>query len=227
MTLSYRYLIDPEDTKDALKPFLNQKVIGLDTETYRDPESGGCRLSLLQIASSSGELLVIDAFAAGISEARRLIEDSSIVKVAHNAKFDHYSLGTEGFSPRGLLDTLRLSRRALNTERFSLAVVAKHLLGITLDKSLQRSDWFRRPLDRAQLDYAALDARVVLDVYKVLAEKLTEEGRFDEEHERAMIDRQEEVEPGCDSAEPPRSSRPITARERKLEKRRGSALILG
>ena len=40
MTLSYRYLIDPEDTKDALKPFLNQKVIGLDTETYHDRESG-------------------------------------------------------------------------------------------------------------------------------------------------------------------------------------------
>jgi ribonuclease D len=59
-----------------------------------------------------------------------------------------------GFKPAGLIETLKLARRTLELRSFSLASVADHLCGVTLDKTYQRSNWRQRPLQRAQLDYA-------------------------------------------------------------------------
>ena len=36
-----------------------------------------------------------------------------------------------------------------------------------MDKRLQTSDWTQRPLSPGQLDYAAVDAEVLLDLYHV------------------------------------------------------------
>jgi len=47
-----------------------------------------------------------------------------------------------------------------------------------LDKSFQKSNWRRRPLTRAQLQYAATDAHLALFVYEELRRILTEQGRF-------------------------------------------------
>ena len=54
----------------------------------------------------------------------------------------------------------------------SLARVAAALVGVSLDKSLQRSDWGgARPLTAAQVQYAAMDAAVLLDVAAALARR--------------------------------------------------------
>ncbi|CAE8720846.1 unnamed protein product, partial [Polarella glacialis] len=42
--------------------------------------------------------------------------------------------------------------------------VSEALLGLTLDKSLQCSDWDQRPLSSEQLSYAAADAAVLLEL---------------------------------------------------------------
>ena len=40
------------------------------------------------------------------------------------------------------------------------------LLGLRLDKSEQQSNWARRPLTQEQIDYAAADASVAVDIFK-------------------------------------------------------------
>ena len=214
MRLSYRYLIDPIDTRHALRALTSADVIGLDTETYWVGEEGGAQLSLLQIATLEGQVLVIDALSAGIREARAFLESEALVKVAHNASFDHGALAAAGFIPQSMLDTMRLTRRNLKLESFSLASVAHYLLGVTVDKRLQKSNWLRRPLDREQLDYAALDAKLVLDVYQAMKSQLSEAGIFEGEHNRARLDWKKplEVENGF--------VRPPTAIERKEALRR-------
>jgi ribonuclease D len=183
----YRYLVDPLEAREALRSFERQPIIGLDTETYFDFETRQYRLSLLQIAAPSGEALVIDAFSAGIDEARTLIADASVLMAAHNARYDEGALRAAGFESAGFVDTLRLARRALALPSFSLASVAAHLCGVTMDKSFQHSDWRRRPLSREQLHYAALDARIALRVYEVLASRLAEAGRWEAELARARL----------------------------------------
>ncbi|MEP7272231.1 MAG: HRDC domain-containing protein [Acidobacteriota bacterium] len=216
MKISYRYLIDPDETREALSVFGIQEVIGLDTETFWDSTTRKNHLSLLQVAAQSGEVLVIDALAAGIMEARGLIENPEILMVAHNAKFDEGSLKSEGFTPHGLVDTLRLSRRSLPLKSFSLASVTAHLYGIELDKTYQRSDWSCRPLSRAQLDYAAHDAQIVLKVYHALSDMLKAEGRWERELERARLDVKPKRVPKHAREAASLIDRPWTPEERKL-----------
>src|SRR5215510_2812997 len=63
-SISYQYVIDPDDARAALAAFANQPVIGLDTETYWDYGARRNRLSLLQLAAPTGEVIVIDALTA-------------------------------------------------------------------------------------------------------------------------------------------------------------------
>jgi ribonuclease D len=203
--IPYRYLIDPDEVGEALSCFANQPILGLDTETFWDYPAGQNRLSLLQLAAQTGEVIVIDALAAGIEKARPLIENPLVMMAAHNARFDDGALRGAGFAAAGLVDTLRLSRKALKLRSFSLASVSEHLFGISLDKTHQRSDWRQRPLSRLQLNYAALDAHVALQVYLELACRLEREGRLEAELRRASIRPPEEEN---DFIQPARKRRP-------------------
>ena len=217
MRRPYRYLIDPIEARQALADFAAEGIIGLDTETYWDSVTGGNCLSLLQLAKPYGEVVIIDALSAAITEARMLIESAEILKVAHNARFDEGSLKSAGFVPAGLVDSLRLARRAIPLKSFSLASIAYHLFGMEMDKTWQRSDWRSRPLSRDQLEYAALDAQMALAIYDGLAEKLIALGRWEKEKERARLDFKTKKEPRPPKRKNAQASRPPTASERKQE----------
>ncbi|MGE0103920.1 MAG: HRDC domain-containing protein [Blastocatellales bacterium] len=183
----YRYLTDPVETREALSAFSDHPVIGLDTETFWDFNARCNRLSLLQLAAPSGEVVVIDGLSAAIFEARHLIAEPEARLAAHNAGFDDGVLRGSGFEVAGLFDTLRLSRRTLKLESFSLSSVSAHLFDLPLDKTWQRSDWRQRPLSRHQLDYAALDAVIAMRVYQELTRILDKEGRLEKELQRARV----------------------------------------
>lgn len=217
--IAYQYLTEPEEARAALAAFANQPIIGLDTETFWNFQTRQNRLSLLQLAAPTGEVIVIDALAAGLEEARGLIENPAAMMAAHNAKFDDGVLRQAGFEVAGLVDTLKLSRRTLRLRSFSLASVSDYLFGLKLDKTYQQSDWRKRPLSREQLDYAALDAQIALQVFQELTERLDREGRLPEELDRARI-----LPPSEDTvrrAAPknkrlPIQLRPLTAEERRV-----------
>jgi ribonuclease D len=221
VNISYRYLIDPDETRQALRQFAQQEIIGLDTETFWDFQTKQNYLSLLQLAAPTGEVLVIDALAAGVEAAQALIEDPKVWMAAHNARFDDGVLRGAGFTPHGFVDTLRLARRTLRLPSFGLAAVSEHLFGVRLDKSHQRSDWRQRPLAREQLDYAALDAQIALRVYLQLTAELREQGRLEMELRRAKLKPDQDKNPPY----PKRTRRasvklrPLTADERELFER--------
>ncbi len=222
--LPYEYLIDPVDVRAALAAFANQPIIGLDTETFMDFSTRQNRLSLLQLASPTGEVIVVDALAAGFAETRELIENPSAMMAAHNARFDDGVLRQVGFEVAGMVDTLKLSRRTLRLKSFSLASVSEHLFGLKLDKTYQLSNWRKRPLSREQLDYAALDAQIALQVFQELAERLDAKGRLAEELHRARIVPKEETSQQRNQAyprskRPPIDLRPLTSEERRIVER--------
>lgn len=72
------------------------------------------------------------------------------------------------FSPRNQLER--------NTDNKSLASICKELLGISLLKELQCSDWLQRPLGEEQKAYAAADAQFLLDMLDVSKAKMEKEG---------------------------------------------------
>ncbi|KAE9041821.1 hypothetical protein PR003_g4587 [Phytophthora rubi] len=55
--------------------------------------------------------------------------------------------------------------------RLGLTAIAETYLGLPLDKRARMSDWERRPLTPAQLQYAALDAHVLVQIYYKMQEQ--------------------------------------------------------
>jgi ribonuclease D len=175
----WRLIVDADAARRALEQLKSEPIVGLDTETYWDAADKRAHVSLVQIAPPSGEVLVFDALAMGVEELRSLVESPEVKMVAHNARFDELILMGAGLRPGGFIDTLRMSRMALDLPSYSLAAVSEHLLGLPLDKSLRTSNWRRRPLTRAQITYAATDARVTLKVFEELRSLLAARGSFE------------------------------------------------
>ncbi|MEI6188766.1 MAG: hypothetical protein WCP46_09825, partial [Alphaproteobacteria bacterium] len=59
----------------------------------------------------------------------------------------------------------------------SLEKLVSEFLGVTIDKSQQKTNWLDRPLKDEQLEYAAQDAKFVASIYPILEKKLDELGR--------------------------------------------------
>ncbi len=178
--MGYSFLTDESSVREALVKFENESIVGLDTETYWDTATKQSGVSLVQLATNEGEVIVVDALVLGVELLRPIIESPAVLMAAHNARFDEGVLTGEGLHPVGFVDTLRMARQALNLASYSLAAVSEHLFGLPLDKTLQKSNWHRRPLTKAQLSYAAHDARVTLQVYETLRELLAEQGRLED-----------------------------------------------
>ncbi len=216
---AYRVITDSGEAARALALLETEAVIGLDTETYWDSQANHSRVSLVQIAARAGEILVIDLLEVEASILQPIVESPSVMMAAHNARFDEGMLKTEGLKPAAFVDTLRLARSALRLPSYSLAGVSAHLFGIELDKRYQKSNWRRRPLTRAQLEYAAMDARITLAAYDRLTRMLADEGKLEAALRFATLDAVVERGAGPRRRRPPQPPpRPLTDEERRVLK---------
>ncbi len=167
-------LIDSDESFARLEPHIMRGgAVAIDIETSnwwnRDEE----RISIIQIGFRDSDLIrvaICDPQAALNPERLRgLLELGMQTKVMHNASYDavrierHYGIRT---SP--VHDTMLAARRA-GEKGCSLKALAARHLGLTVDKTEQRSDWSRRPLTPEQLRYAALDVILTLQLYELQA----------------------------------------------------------
>jgi len=173
--------------------------VGVDIETTGlDPLTNRIRLIQIAIVCETGEVevQVIDAFTdervALASFIEELLSDASIVKIIHNTKFElafFRQLIGRRMVVRSLFDTMlasqlytagyftpQLSRISGKWKRVypthKLADLARRLLGITLDKTQQTSNWADPDLTEDQISYAATDAAILLKLYPILEELL-------------------------------------------------------
>jgi ribonuclease D len=219
--ITWRYVDTAAQLQEAAEALCGESIIGLDTETYWDVQTNGQQLALVQLAPPSGDVLVADILAAGVEPLKPLLESPDTKMVAHNARFDEGVLRGAGVRAEGLIDTLRMSRMALTLGSHSLASLCEHLFGLPIDKSLQKSNWRRRPLTRMQIEYAALDARMALLLYNELSRMLAEEGRLELALRVSEVAPSEPKEPG---AEPRKKRKPavpeiiLTPEEKRVVK---------
>lgn len=135
-------------------------MIGLDVET----NMANGALCLIQIAGPERTYLIdalrIESFAA----LGQVLAAERPTKLIHNARFEREVLGQYDLEIDGVTDTIALSRAKHPEDgvRHDLCSVCERELGHTLDKTMQRSDWTRRPLRPEQVEYAALDAEVLV-----------------------------------------------------------------
>ena len=117
------------------------------------------RLGIVQLAAADGTAWVADAAAAGPSLAGLLAAPDTL-KVLHDARQDLTLLAAvTGAAPRHIFDTRLAAGFAGLSTTVSLKQLLRDLLEVDLPKTETRTDWCRRPLSAAQLDYALDDVR--------------------------------------------------------------------
>ncbi|MGD9589009.1 MAG: DNA polymerase [Pyrinomonadaceae bacterium] len=184
MEVFFQLIEDADALKAAVGELRRSNRIGFDTETTElDPHKG--ELRLVQFSDARNNYLIdLRKFANGgetatagsLGPLRELLTDASVMKIAHNAKFDakwvRHHLGCE---LNGIFDTYLASLiiAAGDTDRrHSLADAAQYFCGIELDKSMQVSDWSAGELSRSQLEYAARDAAIMRQLCEQMTERL-------------------------------------------------------
>ena len=154
---------------DELK---SSDCIAVDTEFARET-SYFPRIGLVQIAADS-RIACIDPLAFDATEQLSgLLFDDSIIKVFHACLQDLEVLDlTLGGLPCPLFDTQVATALMNDDHQISYARLVEKELDIKLPKSETRTNWLRRPLSRAQLEYAADDVRYLLSLYRQQLDEL-------------------------------------------------------
>ncbi|WP_175954200.1 HRDC domain-containing protein [Schaalia sp. Marseille-Q2122] len=113
-----------------------------------------------------------------LNDLSALTPAASTVWLLHDAEQDLPNLRQVGLEPQALFDTM-MAARLVGSQRFGLAAITKEFLGLALAKEHQASDWSVRPLPTGWLRYAALDVEVLTELYRKLATRLHDSGRWE------------------------------------------------
>ncbi|WP_045729099.1 ribonuclease D [Xanthomonas sp. GPE 39] len=146
--------------------------IGLDTEFVRE-RTYWPQLALVQMAVAE-EILLIDPLIPGMPQALApWLNDPGILKIMHSASEDLVTFKCAcGTLPRPLFDTQIAAGLAGIGAGMGYQKLVLEITGIHLTKGETRSDWLRRPLSPAQLDYAADDVRHLFALHDSLHARL-------------------------------------------------------
>jgi DNA polymerase I len=171
----YHLITSSGELETALRSLEQSPMIGLDCETTGlDPHIHTIRL--IQIAAPDQPVVLIDLSQISFHNycpIQQLLSGTTL-KITHNGKFDWQFLAQAGLQPAPPFFDTQLAYRVLTAglkTSLSLQTLAQKLLNVELDKTQQVTDW-SKPLTSNQLQYAALDAAILLELYPILVKKL-------------------------------------------------------
>lgn len=154
-----------------------QDFLAFDTEfvsehTYRS------QLCLVQVAAP-GVLAVIDTLAVDELEPFwRLLTDPRRTTIVHAGREEMgFILQAIGTRPANLFDVQIAAGLVDHDYPAGYAAIVRRLLNVQTSKGETRTDWRRRPLSTAQLDYALDDVRYLERMWRKLEGKLASAGR--------------------------------------------------
>jgi hypothetical protein len=172
-TKSERRWVDrPEQLLQAVDILKQAKVVAVDAEFSQvrlrmpgDVQTSSHRMALLQLAVE-GHCFVVDTLRLNnLAPLEAVVADPAIVVLLHGAGADMHVMAERGLTVVHYYDLEATSRSIFGQHESSLATMLHRALNIHMDKSLQRTDWARRPLPPAMVAYAARDAEMTLALY--------------------------------------------------------------
>ena len=159
------------------------EAVAIDTETLGlNPQRD--RLCVVQLSPGDGTADVVQ-IAKGQKEAPNLaalLGDPAITKIFHFARFDVAVLEHAFGVVTGPIFCTKIASRLTRTytDRHGLKDICNELLGVSLSKVQQSSDWAAETLSPEQLEYAASDVLHLHALRDKLIGRLQREGRMEE-----------------------------------------------
>jgi ribonuclease D len=166
------------DLKAFCAKLARQPFVAVDTEFMRETTYWP-KLCLIQ-AAGPDVAANIDPLAEGLDLQCFLdiLADEKIEKVFHAARQDVEIFNNLGVIPRPLFDTQIAGMAAGFGEQIAYDALVRQMLRIDIDKSSRFTDWSRRPLSQAQLEYALADVTHLAELYPKLRDRLEKDGRL-------------------------------------------------
>ncbi|XP_062546480.1 exonuclease 3'-5' domain-containing protein 2-like isoform X2 [Armigeres subalbatus] len=168
-----RVISNQNECKQALKKLRQAckkyPVLGLDCEWNND-RNGRRKVALLQLATQTGLCFLFRLCKIGYipEELKCILADPNIRKAGVGVETDmQYLLIDYQADGAGAVDLREMAEICDVPLPHDLASLAKQSLGIIMDKTWQVSDWEADVLTENQIKYAANDARVAIELYKV------------------------------------------------------------
>lgn len=155
-------------------------VITVDTEFLRETTYYPL-LCVVQLASPD-EAVVVDALAEGIDLKPffDLMSSEGVLKVFHAARQDIEIIWHQaGIIPHPIFDTQVAAMVLGYGDSIAYDALVERVTGHRPDKTHRFTDWSRRPLTEAQLEYAVADVTHLRDVFAALDADLKKRRRSD------------------------------------------------
>ena len=151
--------------------------VALDTEFLRErtytPE-----LCLIQAANDDLAVCIDPLAVDDLSSVGALLADPAVVKIFHSCRQDLEALDTRTtVHADNLYDTQLAAAFCGYGDQASYAALVEAVCAVHLPKSHTRTDWSRRPLSQAQLEYAMDDVKYLQPLRRELDRLLAQKGR--------------------------------------------------
>jgi ribonuclease D len=161
---------DPKHFPKIASEIRRHKVVGFDTETRPSFKKGqSYKLALLQLAIPNKVFLIRTHHTGLDQNIISLFENPDILKAGVAIRDDIKALQTlTTFTPKSFIELATLSRE-VGLEVESVKKLAALMLGFRISKSAQTSNWEAPTLTEKQIEYAATDAWVCLELYEKLS----------------------------------------------------------
>ena len=160
--------------------------LDLGSEVAIDCETAGLdhrrdRLCVVQLSAGDGDAHVVQ-ISRDQPEAPnicRILEDANVLKLFHFGRFDIAALQAAFGALATPVYCTKIASRLTRTytDRHGLKDLAAELLGVSLVKEQQTSDWAAETLSDEQVAYAAADVLHLHALRRGLDERLEREGR--------------------------------------------------
>ncbi|PKL30692.1 MAG: hypothetical protein CVV45_16225 [Spirochaetae bacterium HGW-Spirochaetae-10] len=150
-----------------------------------DTESSGyytyySELCLIQISTDSQHFIIDTLAKLELQRLAHIFAGQNIPKIFHAAASDMGEFRRQyGWSFANVFDT-HMAARYLRHEACSLLALVQRYVGVELEKKEQKSNWMKRPLTKAQLDYAHLDTVYLYQIMQQMKEELERAGVMEE-----------------------------------------------
>lgn len=166
-------ITEPEKLSKSLKEMVKAGPLGFDTETRPAFVKGQrYKVALIQLASEERVWLIRLQQTGFIPELMEFFQNDSIHKVGVGLRDDLIALQRlQPFVPAGFVELTQLTKQA-GLEVESVKKLTGLLLGYRISKSAQTSNWEAPTLTEKQIEYAATDAWVCLQMYKKVEQRL-------------------------------------------------------
>lgn len=158
---------NPEDVADAVAYLKKYKLVGFDTETKPAFKKGQFYpVALLQLATPD-RVYLFRLLKTGLNNGLiELFENPNITIAGIGIRDDIKDLNKlEKFTPVNFVD-LNEKAKTLNFESIGARNFAGMFFGGRISKSQQVSNWENEELTEAQVDYAATDAWICINIYE-------------------------------------------------------------